>query len=64
MGMKMLFTPLDGIVVIAFYIGISMLLSGVSEIPLYFTSKPEQAFRLDAGGTLARDSFGNMGRLR
>ena len=42
MGMKMLFTPLDGLVVMAFYIGISMLLSGVSEISLYFNSEPEK----------------------
>ena len=42
MGMKMLFTPLDGRVVMAVYIGISMLLSGVSEIALYFNDEPEK----------------------
>ena len=40
MGMKMLFTPLDGLVVMAFYIGLSMLLAGVSEVSLYFNSEP------------------------
>ena len=37
-GIMMLVTPLNGLVVMALYIGIAMLLSGISEVALYFNS--------------------------
>lgn len=41
-GIVMLFTPLEGVTAIALYIGIAMLLSGVTELITYFAQRAWQ----------------------
>lgn len=54
MGMRMFSTPLKSLVVMAIYIGISMLISGISEISLYFNSEPgKRSGWILAGGILS-----------
>ena len=43
LGITMLFTPLENLVVLAIFIGISMLISGISEIASFFSE--QQGYR-------------------
>ena len=43
LGITMLFTPLENLVVLAIFIGISMLISGISEIASFFSE--QQSYR-------------------
>ena len=54
MGMMMLSTPLKSLVVMAIYIGMSMFISGISEISMYFNNQPgKRSGWILAGGILS-----------